>query len=227
VGTVKETAEHQPRPQLSRITSSPPAKQKLADALIRLLQDKDFNSITTAEISRTAGANEALIYRYCKDKRGLLHQVLHDYLLEFDSEIQKALQTAQGAVDGLSVLIRSHIGMYDRNRVFARILLLEVRNFPGYFESETYRLVQVYAGMLTHIIEKGIASGEIRDDMPAERIRDLILGGIEHACMAPVIFGRAIDVDTKAEQLGALIFEGIVRRDGNNCACPWLERRGA
>ncbi|MEK6196201.1 MAG: TetR/AcrR family transcriptional regulator, partial [Deltaproteobacteria bacterium] len=57
-------------------TSLPPARLKLAAAMRRLLRTKDFNSITTAEISRTAKANEALIYRYFKDKRGLLHHVL-------------------------------------------------------------------------------------------------------------------------------------------------------
>lgn len=191
-------------------TSAPPAKRRLAQALSRLLRDKDFHSITTAEISKTAGANEALIYRYFKDKRGLLHQVLHDYLLDFHSRIQKDLQAAHGAVDKLGVLIRSHIRMYDSNRVFAKILLLEVRNFPGYFESDTYRLVKTYGRIITDIVFDGINGGEIRGDVPVERIRDLVLGGIEHTCMAPVIFDRAIDVDAAADQLGDLIFGGIV-----------------
>ena len=53
--------------------SDPPGKIKIAEALRILLKEKDFNSITTADISRTSGVNEALIYRYYKDKRGLLH----------------------------------------------------------------------------------------------------------------------------------------------------------
>lgn len=198
-------------PRLASITSAPPAKQKLAQALSRLLRDKDFQSITTAEISRTAGANEALIYRYFKDKRGLLHQVLHDYLLDFHIRIEKDLKATRGAIRKLGVLIRSHVRMYDDNRVFARILLLEVRNFPGYFESETYRLVKIYGAMISGIVTEGVAAKEIRDDVPVERIRDLVLGGIEHACMAPVIFGRPIDVEAAAGQLETLIFRGIAR----------------
>ena len=53
----------------------PPGKIKLAKALRVLLEEKDFNSITTAEIASTAGTNEALIYRYFGDKRGLLHRL--------------------------------------------------------------------------------------------------------------------------------------------------------
>ncbi|MFP4453651.1 MAG: helix-turn-helix domain-containing protein, partial [Desulfobacterales bacterium] len=51
----------------------PPGQIKIENALRTLLVQKDFNSITTAEIARTSGVNEALIYRYFKDKRGLLH----------------------------------------------------------------------------------------------------------------------------------------------------------
>lgn len=177
-----------------------------------LLRDKDFNSITTAEISRTAGANEALIYRYFKDKRGLLHQVLQDYLLDFLGQTKRDLQKTQGAINKLRHLIQGHIRIYDSNRVFAKILLLEVRNFPGYFESPTYRLVKIYSKLITEIIEDGIKEGQFRNDISPARIRDLILGGIEHFCMAPVIFGKEISVEPAAEQLSELIFKGIAKK---------------
>lgn len=190
-------------------TPLPPAKLKLAAAMRRLLRTKNFSSITTAEISRTAGANEALIYRYFKDKRGLLHQVLYDYLLDFQEEIQGEIQAVPSALDRLKCLIRAHIRMYDSNRVFAKILLLEVRNFPGYFESSTYCLVKKYGKMVTQIVAQGVQSGEIRDDIPPSRIRDLILGGIEHFCMAAVIFGHEISVISAADDLCDLLFKGF------------------
>jgi hypothetical protein len=40
--------------------SSPPGKIKLAEALQTLLEGKDFSSITTSEIAKVAGVNEAL-----------------------------------------------------------------------------------------------------------------------------------------------------------------------
>lgn len=190
-------------------TSLPPGGVKLANALRELLKDKDFNSITTAEISRTAGSNEALIYRYFKDKRGLLHQILFDYLEDFNAELMSVLKETEGALNKIRRLIRAHINIYDTNRVFAKILLLEVRNFPGYFESDTYRMVKFYGRLLTDVISKGVEDGEIRDDISPARIRDLILGGIEHFCMAPVIFGREISTDAVSEELCDLVFKGI------------------
>lgn len=190
-------------------SSLQPSKVKLAKAMNRLLRNKDFNSITTAEIARVAEANEALIFRHFKDKRGLLHHVLHEYLLDFNADIRNDIKKEEGALNKLSSLIRNHIKMYDSNRVFAKILLLEVRNYPDYFESATYWLVKFYSKLITDIIEEGIAEGEIRDDIPPENIRDLILGGIEHFCMAAVIFKHDISVVSAAERLQKLIFSGI------------------
>ena len=189
--------------------SSQPSKVKLAKAMNTHLRNKDFNSITTAEISRVAGANEALIFRHFKDKRGLLHHVLHENLLDFNADMRNDLKKEEGALNKLSSLIRNHIKMYDSNRVFAKILLLEVRNYPDYFESPTYWLVKFYSKLITNIITEGVSEGEIRDDIPPENIRDLILGGIEHFCMAAVIFKHDISVVSAAEQLQKLIFSGI------------------
>ena len=202
--------EHRATPA-TKPHSSPPAKKRLAQAMAQLLADKDFSSITTAEISSTAKANEALIYRYFTDKRGLLHHVLHDYLLDFMDQMQREIKITQSAVDKLRLLIQGHIRIYDQNRVFAKILLLEVRNFPGYFESSTYRLVKIYSKLITGIIEEGQEQGQIRSDIPAAQIRNLVLGAIEHFCIAALVFGREISVQNGARELSNLIFEGILK----------------
>ncbi|MEZ4549112.1 MAG: TetR/AcrR family transcriptional regulator [Desulfobacterales bacterium] len=126
--------------------AAPPSRVKIAGALKVLLRDKDFNSITTAEISRVAGVNEALIYRHFADKRGLLHTVLADYLNEFVSNLTFDLKGIKGAVNKIRKFVWASIHYYNEDRVFSKIQLLEVRNFPGYFESETYQIVRQYAG---------------------------------------------------------------------------------
>ena len=66
--------------QKAREKPYPPGRIKIADAFIALLEQKEFSAITTAEIAKNAGVTEALIYKYFEDKRGLLHQVLKEYL---------------------------------------------------------------------------------------------------------------------------------------------------
>ena len=199
-------ADNQLKPQ---DTPAPPSKFKLAQALKTLLTEKSFSAVTTAEIARTAGVNESLIYRHFKDKRGILHHILRDYIVEFQGNINRQLATTRGALNKIRVMIQEHISMYETNRVFAKILLLEVRNFPGYFESDTYQLVKSHGLFLTAIINEGVETGEIRDDIPLSRMRNLILGGIEHFSMVPVVFGHPMDVQALTNDLCTLVFAGI------------------
>lgn len=208
---VKNTTLLSPKPSSAR-PSLPPSRLKIMHALKVLLRDKDFNSITTSEISRLAGVNQALIYRNFIDKRGLLHAVLSEYLQAFIANLTMDLKGIRGAVNKIRKFVWASIHYYDEDRVFSKIQLLEVRNFPGYFDSETYQMVRKYAGLLMEIIEEGIASRDIRNDIGPASIRQLILGGIEHACLPAVIFDRPMAIDAMADHLCEILFHGIVPR---------------
>lgn len=193
--------------------SSPPGRVKIADALRTLLAEKEFTAITTAEIAQTAGVTEGLIYKYFKDKRDLLHQVLAEYLDYFVSRAEADLMDVEGALNKLRRLVWFHVDMYAGNRIFSRILLLEVRNFPDYFKSDAYLMVKRYAALALTIVEEGVAKGEIRSDVPPTAMRQFILGAIEHACLPGVIFHREIPVDEVTEHLCTLICRGVERRE--------------
>jgi len=187
----------------------PPGRVKIVAALKTLLEQKEFSAITTAEIAKTAGVTEALIYKYFKDKRDLLHQVLREYLEQYGVQLANDLKGIKGALNKLRKLIWSHINVYATNRVFARVLLIEVRNYSDYYKSETYKLVQIYSETLLHIIEEGIHSKEIRDDLSPKLIRHGILGSIEQVCLSGIIFGREISPDELTEDICEFIFKGI------------------
>ena len=166
-----------------------------------------------ADISRTAGVNEALIYRYFKDKRGLLHDVLAKYLDDYIEKMEFDRKSIKGAANKLRKLIWDTIYLYQQDKVFAKILLLEVRNFRGYWESETYQRVRQYSESLLNLIKEGIDDGEFRDDISPSNIRQITLGAIEHLCLPAVIFGYDISPDKLTDAICDVIFEGIVKKN--------------
>lgn len=198
----------------SKVKSLPPGRIKITRALKHLLERKEFNAVTTAEIARQAGVTEALIYKYFKDKRDLLHQVLREYLEQYQVQVENDLKGIKGALNKLQKLIWSHINVYATNRVFAKILLLEVRNYPDYYKSETYELVKIYSNTVLRIIEEGVRNREIREDLDPKLIRLGIIGSIEQVCLSGVVFGRKILPDDLTEDLCQFIFRGIERIRG-------------
>ena len=196
-------------PEQDGSRSSPPGRTKILEALKTLLGEKDFGAITTADIARTSGVNESLIYKYFGDKRGLLHQVLIDYIQRYLDTMEQDLKGIKGALNKLRRMIWLHVNWYVTDPVFARILIIEVRNYSGFFGSESYQLVRRYSQRFKDIIEEGVASGEIRDDILIWSIRQVLLGGIEHLCLPGVIFGSDRSPDDLTDDLCNILFAGI------------------
>lgn len=194
--------------------SQPPGQIKIMNALRSLLEEKEFSAITWEEIAKTAGVNEGLIYKYFKDSRNLLHQVLKEYLEDYVERLKFDLKGIEGALNKLRKFIWSSINTYNSDRVFAKILLLEVRNFPGYFQSGTYQLVQAYAKIILEIIDEGIKSGEIRDDISPKLLRQAILGCIEHFCLPGIIFERELSPDALTKDICKILFDQIGQKHG-------------
>ncbi|MEW5725036.1 MAG: TetR/AcrR family transcriptional regulator [Thermodesulfobacteriota bacterium] len=187
----------------------PPGRIKIVEALRSLLETKDFSAVTTAEIARKAGVTEALIYKYFKDKRDLLYQVLAEYLDWYIVQAQTDLRGIKGALNKLRKSIWTHINVYATDRVFAKILLLEVRSFSDYYSSKPYRLVKRYSQILYDIVQEGIKNKEIRDDLPPEFLRQVILGAIEHVCVTRIVFNRDMNPDDLTEKLCQALFTGL------------------
>ena len=189
--------------------TNPPGRRKIIRALSELMTTKDFHSITTAEIAKTAGVTEGLIYKYFAAKKDLLYEVLHLHFSAFNSDIEEKIKGQDTAIEKLATFIQTSIESYSTNRVFAKILLLEVRNSPSYFESNAYQMVKVYAATLLAIIEEGIEQGELNKDTDAGMLRKMVFGVIEHSCLGEIIFGRELDVSGTAATITTLLLQGV------------------
>jgi len=185
-----------------------PGRQKIIEALTRLMWTKEFHSVTTAEIAELAGVTEGLIYKYFKSKKELLYQVLNDLFAQFNQAVLDRMADKASAIEKLEIIIRSSIEYYTANRVFARILLLEVRTSPEYFSSEAYARVKVYAHTILEVIRMGIQKGEIKPNTDPLILRKVILGTIEHACLGEIIFARDLDVQAITHSISTIIFNG-------------------
>lgn len=191
--------------------SSPAGRTRIMNSMIRLLDVREFNRITTAEIAREAEVTEGLIYKYFRDKKDLLYQVLVELFRQVIDRIERETATATGAHDKLKTFIRASVASYAGSRVLSRILLLEVRNSQSFFASNAYGLVRQYSGILARILKEGMDAGEFARDLEIRALREIIFGAIEHACLACIIFNREIEVDRVADQLCRVLFRGITR----------------
>jgi TetR/AcrR family fatty acid metabolism transcriptional regulator len=191
--------------------TDPLCKIKLAEAMRTLLIDKDFSSITIAELSRASGSNEALIYRYFGDKRGLQNYVLEKYMIDHLAKFKAELKHVDGVLEKLKKIVWVTFDFYNSNRVFAKIILIEARNYPGYFESKAFKLIKEYATLIDGLLEEAVENGIIRDDVPVKDIRNAITGAISHLALPGILFGRQFSPNVLTERLFSIMVNGILK----------------
>lgn len=191
--------------------TNPPGRIKIMRSFSELMKQKDFNSITTAEIARNASVTEGLIYKYFKDKRDLLYQVLNEHFTEFQARLESRVAGESGSIEQLEVIIFTSLESYAENRLFSKMLFLEVRNAPEFFSSSAYGMIKIYAATILEIIKTGIERGEIKADIDPYMLRKVILGAMEHACLGEIIFGRALDIDKSSSSISEIVFNGARR----------------
>ncbi|MCD4719673.1 MAG: TetR/AcrR family transcriptional regulator [Desulfobacula sp.] len=188
--------------------TNPPGRIKIMKSFSLLMAQKDFHSITTAQIARNAKVTEGLIYKYFKDKKALLYQVLKEHFFEFQSKIESRIANEKTCIRQLEVIIFSSLESYADNRIFSKILLLEVRNSSDFFDSCAYEMVRKYSRTILEIIEKGIKNGELKQDIDAFTLRKVILGAIEHACLGEIIFGKELDINEVSTGIANIVLNG-------------------
>ncbi len=103
--------------------SSPPGRIKIQQALLSLLEHKDFNDITAADIAKSANVTEGLLYKYFKNKKDLLYYILYELLDKYVVRCRYDLKGIKGCLSKLRRLIWVHINAYSTNRIYAKALI--------------------------------------------------------------------------------------------------------
>lgn len=189
-----------------------PGGAKIVAAFISLLRKNEFSTITTAEIADVSGVSESLIYKYFGSKRELLHSVLYYFTDDYLKYLSSELKGTKGSLNKLRKIIWEHINLWQNNLVFAKILILEVRNHPGFFQTETHRVVKRYTRIIREIIDEGVRNGEIRNDISSWVIMQTIMGGIEHLSMPTLLFRKNLSTDDLTRQFCNILFKGIKKQ---------------
>jgi len=195
---------------MKTMKKNPPGKLKILNAMRELLETKDFSSIRIAELAKKAGVTEPLIYKYFKDKKDCLYRLVEEYMENYEEEARLDAADEKTNLAKLRKLIHRHIHSYDRDRVIARAIIVDVRNSSDYYKSKSYYLLKNYNSMVSDIVEDAQKNGEIRGDVKARYITRLILGSIDQFCMHEIIFNRKFSPDEVAENLWTLLVKGII-----------------
>jgi hypothetical protein len=103
--------------------------------------------------------------------------------------------------------------MLSREHPGGKILILEVRSNPNYYNTPAFNLTVRSRALLLEIIKKGIASGEISDSIHPHALASTIIGALEHAVMPMLTHKKDRDLERLTDEICKIIFQGIGKKD--------------
>ena len=114
----------------------------------------------------------------------------------------------RGAPNRIRFLIGRHLDVYLQDLGMCRLVLSELRPDPALYDDTVRALNRRYTNIALDVIREGIEAGELRRELAAPVLRDLIFGGIEHALWRFVNTGDRAGIDALGEQLADLLLRG-------------------
>jgi len=190
------------------------AREQRVDEILAAARDvfceKGYEATAVAEIAARMGVVEGTIYKYFASKRELLLKVLEHWYEEMFGDYARDLAGLSQPRARLRLLVWRHLRSIRDYPLLCRLMFREVQSEHDYRGTVLHELNRRYTQLLLDVIEAGVAAGEFRGDVPATLLRAMVYGGIEHHSWNYVCGRGELDIDTLAEQITAVLCEGIV-----------------
>lgn len=144
-------------------------RQVLKDAIITLMAEKDFSSITVQDITKVADVNRATFYSHFQDKVDLIKKTIEEILNELEAILQENIEkNNRENSDGLRsynllVLVFEHL----RNHSDFYTVMLSSNRYPKFWK----RLYNIFHYATNSNKENGHS-----DDIPQDILNGYILG---------------------------------------------------
>lgn len=193
------------------------AREQRVDEILAAARDvfceKGYEQAAVSEIAARIGVVEGTVFKYFATKRELLLKVLEYWYEEMFGDYARDLAGVAGHRARLRMLVWRHLRSVRDFPLLCRLMFREVRSEQDYHGSDLHGMNRRYTQFLLDTIQDGIAAGEFRADLPPVLLRDLVYGGIEHHTWNYVCGRGELDIDTIAEQITAVLCEGIAAAD--------------
>ena len=181
----------------------------ILDAAKGAFADKGFEGTSIADIARTAQISDGLVYRYFRNKRELLYEVLRKFYERILLDLETQVFKHDGFSARLETLIRRHLEVFVSDTDLCRLFISEVRTASDYEGSSIQELNRLYTSVLIRIVKDAVKTGEVRPEVNPKLLRDVIFGAIEHLAWRHVNGKGQLRVTQTARDLTIMLTSGI------------------
>ncbi len=155
-------------------------KRQIINAAREMIVKYGAEHVTVRNIARAVGISEAAIYRHFKSKTDILTYLIKIIEQNRILEIQRAMENQNSSLDIVDIVMREHISAIEQRHGISHQVIAEIVSFGNKkLNKKCHEIVERYIDKLAELIELGIKSGELRNDINPQITALLLYGMID------------------------------------------------
>ncbi len=184
-------------------------REAIIEAAIQVFSRKGYHNTRIEEIAIQAGAGKGTIYEYFSSKLELFHEVLFTGWRNFEENIPLEQIENMSVQEQLHRTISAHLRYFLENRQLARVSFWEVEAVDQELLAWTLKIKAEKEQQMQALMEKGIARGELRDDLDPSVISRMVCALIPYFAGCIVMNDVELDPQELSKQITGAIINGI------------------
>jgi len=159
-------------------------KDKLIITTLEIIDEIGIMNLSTREIASREGVSEATLFRHYRNKNDLLMAVL-DYFTQFDNDLyQTTMLKKLNPLDAIRFFLSSLAEFYENYPAITVITqLMDTLRYEPELEEKVRSIVFQRSQLLEKLIDEAKKQNEIRKDIDAELLADIISGAFRETCL--------------------------------------------
>jgi AcrR family transcriptional regulator len=190
--------------------------REICAAALEVFAERGFAAARLEEIARRAGVSKGTLYLYFRDKEDLFRAVVRDTVAPNIAMMRRTVEAADPPFEAVVRLLLPRFaelaGAVPIGAV-AKIVIGESRNFPELAKTYYDLVVSQAVALMTGLIEKAQAKGEVRPGDPQlhamSLVGPMIMGLLWRETLEPA-GGAPVDLHQLARQHADTVLKGLL-----------------
>jgi TetR/AcrR family transcriptional regulator, fatty acid metabolism regulator protein len=187
----------------------PSKPQQIIDAAIRVFARTGYYNSRVSDIAREAGIASGTIYLYFKTKDEILVSLFRDKMAEWVAFARREIATEADPVAKIRRLVALHFSVLEANPDLAEVVQVELRQGHKFFRGASAHEISAYFELIGGVLEEGIASGQVRRDLPVKLATKMLFGAMDQLATSWVLGKRAYRLSDAAEAVATIFLKGV------------------
>ena len=187
----------------------PEKPQQIIDAAIRVFARTGYYNSRVSDIAREAGIASGTIYLYFKTKDDILVTLFREKMAAFVAYLRSQIAPERDPIARLRRLVRLHFAVLESNPELAEVVQVELRQGQKFFRGASAHEISAYFELIASVLEEGVASGQIRRDLPVKVATKMLFGAMDQLATSWVLGKRGYRLVDTADAVAEIFLQGV------------------